>query len=50
MKTVKGLRSTDWQLQSSHEDVKYSIGNIFNNIIMTMYSQVGTGNIGKNLL
>ena len=24
---VRGLRSTNWLLQSSHEDVKYSIGN-----------------------
>ena len=34
---MKGLRSTDWQLQNGHGDVKYSIGNLVNNIIMTMY-------------
>lgn len=25
---VKGLRSTDWQLQNSHRDIKYRTGNI----------------------
>ena len=34
VKKVKGLRSTDWQLQNTHRDVKYSIGNIVNNIII----------------
>ena len=34
---VKGLRSTDWELQNSHGDVKYSLGNIVNNIVITMY-------------
>ena len=34
---VKGLRSTNWQLQSSHGDVNYSVGNIVNNIVVTMY-------------
>ena len=28
MKEVNGLRSTNWLLQNSHGDVKYSIGNI----------------------
>ena len=27
-KKVKELRSTNWLFQNSHEDVKYSIGNI----------------------
>ena len=36
MKKVKGLRSTSWQLQNSHRDIKYSIGNIVNNIVITM--------------
>ena len=37
MEKVKGLRNTNWQLQNSHEDVKYSIGNIVNNVVITMY-------------
>ena len=34
---VKGIRSTNWQLQNSHGDVKYGIGNTVNNIAITMY-------------
>ena len=34
---VRGLRSTNWQLQNIHGDVKYSIGNIVSNIVMTVY-------------
>ena len=30
---VKGLRNINWQLQNSHGDVKYSIGNTVNNVI-----------------
>ena len=30
---VKGLGSTNWLLQNSPGDVKYSIGNIGNNIV-----------------
>ena len=37
MKKVKGLRSTEWQLQNSHGDVKYSIEKRVNNIVTTMY-------------
>ena len=37
VKKVKGFRSTDWLLQNSHRDVKYSTGNIVNNILITMY-------------
>ena len=37
VKNVKGLRSTDWWLQNSHGDVKYSIGDILSNIVITMY-------------
>ena len=33
----KGLRSTDWKLQNSHGDVKYSIGNIVSNIGIILY-------------
>ena len=36
VKKVKELRSTNWQLQNSHRDVKYSIGNMVNNIVITM--------------
>ena len=35
VKKVKGL-NTNWQLQSSHRDVKYSTRNVINNIIITM--------------
>ena len=37
VKMVKGLRSTDWWLQNSHRDVKYSIGSTVNNIVITAY-------------
>ena len=36
-KKVKGLRSTNWQLQTSHGDGKYSLRNTVNNITITMY-------------
>ena len=34
MKKVKGLKSTNWLSQNSHGDVKYSIGNTVNNILI----------------
>ena len=34
---VKGLKSKDWWLQNSHRDIKYSIGNIVNDIVITTY-------------
>ena len=37
IKKLKGLRSTNWLLKNSHGDVQYSIGNIVNNILITMY-------------
>ena len=37
VKNVNGLRSTNWLLQNSHGNVKYSIGNIVNNIIINIY-------------
>ena len=46
MKKVKGLRSTNWQLQNSHGDVKYSIGNIVNNVVITMNDVSGTRLMG----
>lgn len=33
---VKGLKSAARQLQNSHRDVRYSIGNIVNKTIITM--------------
>ena len=33
---VKELRSTDWQLQNSHGNIKYNIGNMSNNIVITI--------------
>ena len=38
---VKALRSTDWCLQNSHRDVKYSTGNVINvfNIVLYMASR-----------
>ena len=37
-KKDKGLRGTDWQLKNSQGNVKYSIGNVVNNIVITIYS------------
>ena len=36
MRKVKGLRSTNWYLENSYGDIKYSIGNIVNNILITI--------------
>ena len=33
-----GIRSTNWQLQNSHRDIKYSIRNIVNNTEICMVS------------
>ena len=38
---VQGLRSTDWQLQNSHGDVKDSIGSTVNNILITTHRASG---------
>ena len=40
MKKVKGLRSTNWLLRNSDGDVKYSIRNIVNTILITMYGVI----------
>ena len=37
VKKGKGLKSTNWLLQHSYGDVKYSISNVVNNILVTMY-------------
>ena len=50
MKKVKGLRITNWQLQNSHADIKYSIGGIFNNIAITMYGTRGALEISGGTL
>ena len=36
MKKVMKLRSTNWYLQNSHGDVKYSTGNRVNSIVINM--------------
>ena len=36
MKKVKGLKSTDWQLQNSRGDVQYSTGDIVTNLVINM--------------
>ena len=38
VKEVKGRRSTDWQSQNSHRDVKYSVVNLASNTVTTMHS------------
>ena len=43
---IKGLRSTNWWLQNSHGDVKYSIGNIVDNNLITMYGPDWCGSVG----
>ena len=45
VKKVKGLRSTDWQLQNSRGDAKYSTGSTVNNSVIAIWCQLGTGNI-----
>lgn len=35
VKREKGLRSTDWQSQNSHVDVKYSLGNRVDDVVIT---------------
>lgn len=35
------LRSTNWQFQNSHRDVKDSVGNIVNDIVETKYDATG---------
>ena len=33
---VRGLRGTNWQLQNQYGNVKHSMGNIVNSIVITM--------------
>ena len=37
VKKMIGLGCTNWQLQNSHGDVKYSIGNIVDNTVIITY-------------
>ena len=37
VKNGKGLGSTNWQLQSSPRDVKYSTGNTLTNVVINMH-------------
>ena len=41
VKKVKGLRSTNWQLQNSLGDVKDSIRDVVNTILITAWCQMG---------
>ena len=43
---VQGLRSMYWWLQNSHGDVKYSVRNVVNSVLILCMGQVGAGNIG----
>lgn len=36
VKKVKGLRNTDWELQNSHRDIEFSLGNVVNIVIIIM--------------
>ena len=45
---VKGL-STDWLLQNGHESVKYSVGNIVSDIVITMYGVRWVLELGRSL-
>ena len=38
---MKGLRSTSWLLQNSHRYVKYSIGDVVNNVLITILMSDG---------
>ena len=46
MKKVKGLKSTDWELQNGHGDVKYNIESTVNNILIITKCQTGPRFIG----
>ena len=55
MKKLKRSSSTDWKLQNSHGDVKYSIGNIVNNIVITTYGakcilEISRGHFVKSMI
>ena len=46
---VEGLRSSSWHWQDSHGDVKYSIGHLVKNTVITVVP-VGTGLTGTDHL
>ena len=43
---VMGLNSMNWSLQNTHGDIKYSIENTVNNILITVWCHMGTRLIG----
>ena len=48
---VTRLKRTDWQLQNSHRDVKYSVGSTVNNTVITMYgARGGLGILGGHFI
>ena len=47
VKKVKGLRCINWLLKNSHGDVKYSTGNIVNDIVITMYNVRWVGDLSR---
>ena len=50
MKTVKGLRSTNWWLQNRHGDVKVQHGEYSQYYNNYLWFQMGTGNTGDHFL
>ena len=46
----KGLRSTDWQLQNSHRDVRYSTGGVVTNSVITMCGVRGALDLTRGAL
>ena len=47
---VKRLRTTNWWLKNSHRNVKYSTGNIVNDIVVTVYSVTEVLEMSEKLL
>ena len=50
MKQVKRFRRTNWQLQSSHGEVKCSIGSTVSNIVITVDGARGVQEISGEIL
>ena len=49
MKNQKGITSTNWQLQNNHGDEMYSIEDIIDNIIISMYGAGWVLDLSKGL-
>ena len=47
---MKGLRRTNLLVQNSHGDVKYSIGNTDNHILITMYGVIWAQDLRRRSL